>query len=202
MQTEKNSLSKREKRLLIFLAAVSVIAIAVVYGITPLYNRLDEKTKEYHALELEKIRIEALIATEQAIRDNRDAGAARHGGLRAQFLSESLSNEIGRILTGLCEEHNLQPIDQKLSAAKDFTLKKGERATDTGDSAFLIVSAVMTVKGGYSDVKGLLEAVGERGYLRISRLALGGGGDIAAGPGRVTISFEVAMLKDVSTPSN
>jgi len=64
-------------------------------------------------------------------------------------------------------------------------------------SAFLAVSASMTVSGSYSGLKELLDAAGHTGYIRVTRVSfeLGGGGpDFMLE--WITINFQVIMLKE------
>ena len=218
MQTEKKGFSKREKRLLLLLVVVALFAVMVMYIIVPLYNQLNDKTVMIGNLTMEKNRIETTIRYEDKARENRDAAYARYAEQQERFLNESLSNEVGRLLTSLCEDHALRPVSQKLSPARVFSTDG--KVDESNDSVFLVISASMTVRGNYDSLKKMLGTVGETDYLRISRVsfdipstaqqedAAGAGTGSAQGaqPGatqeerydldRLTVYFEVTMIKD------
>ena len=200
MQTEKKGLTKREKIMVLLLIIIGSLALMVAFVILPLYNQLNDKNDEYGALELEKSQIEVKLATETVARVNHTSLLMKLNRSSERFLNPSLSNEIGRMLTGLCETYGLQPVSQQLSAPKDFTtveIKPGAEKTES-DSVFLIVSAAMTVKGSYEDLKNLLDAVERIEYFRISRVSFSANAAVPeAGFDRISLFFEVTMLKDV-----
>ena len=182
---DKKGFSKREKRLLIFLFVFAITAAMVVLVIIPLYENIEDNRAEIGTLEFERMRVEVLLASEQSLRESHEEAQRIYLNARARYLAESHVSEIGRMLTRICLEHNLEPIEQRLSPAE---------ASEHGD-AFLVVTAAMMVRGTYDDLKSLIDTVEEVEYLRISRIALTLGGD-----GRyiesIGISFEVAMLRD------
>jgi len=102
MQSGKKSLSKRERLLLVIVLTVGLLAAVVTYVYIPLYNQLIDKTTELGNLRLEKTRIESSLATERSIKDNRDQSLQQYNRDSSRFINHSLSNEIGRMLTGLC----------------------------------------------------------------------------------------------------
>ena len=207
MQAEvKKGLSKREKILLSIVLVFGIFAIMVMFVIIPLYNDLSDKTTLYNELTVQKIQIETKLSTEAATRENHTVVLARHKTNSERFLNTSLSNEIGRMLTTLCDEHGLSPVSQQLSNPKDFTKilsSSGSRpsADDKNgkETVFLMVTATMTVKGDYEDLKSLLDTVEQIEYIRVSRVSLGRD---TANPelvlNKITVTFEVTMLKDVS----
>jgi len=200
MQADKKNLSKREKRLVMLLAVVGLFAVMVMYVIIPLFNKLEDKINLHDTMTIEKGRIEASIATEVSIRDALDTAASEHGKLMANYISESHMSDIGRMLTGLCENHRLSPIDQKLSSPKP--LFPGDKADDDGDaeasSAFLAVTAAMTVSGGYRELKSLLDTVEKTDYIRVVRVSFGRSDPVTSEFDRIMIYFEVKMLKDIA----
>ena len=193
MQTEKKNLNKREKRMLMLLVVVAIFAGMVLYVITPLYNQLNDKKTEYNDITLAKMRMEASVAAERNIRENRDLALGEHAENSARFLSESLSNEIGRMLTALCARHGLQPIDQNLSAPGDFSVD----GSSGDDAAFLVVSAAMTVSGDYARLKSLLDDVAGIDYLRVKSVSFSWSEGLASETIRVSLNFEVSMLKNL-----
>ena len=205
MQTEKKGLSKRERFLLIAALAVGLLAAAVQFAILPLNSDLQDKNEQYSNMEFEKSKLDAQFASETAIRDNNSAAIGEYNSKSGMFLSESLSNEIGRLLTNLCENHGLSPSDLKLSAPKPFSMDEKGAETDAENankSVFLTVTATMTVKGGYDDLKTLLDDVEQTAYIRVSRTSVTWkketGGEtvyIDPEPDRITLEFEVTMLK-------
>jgi len=198
MQADKKGLSKREKRLILLLAVVVLFAVTAMYVIVPLFNKLEDRIDDYNTLSLEKTRIEAIIATELSTRAALDTAAAGHDELMANYPSESHLSEVGRMLTGLCEEHRLSPIDQRLSAPKP--LVTGDEGDDsaTVNPGFLVVSATMTIRGSYDDLKSLLNTVEKTDYIRVSRVSFGRNNPETSGFDRITVYFEVIMLKDIT----
>ena len=198
MQADKKGLSKREKRLILLLAVVVLFAVTAMYVIVPLFNKLEDRIDEYNTLSLEKTRIESIIATELSTRAALDTAAAEHDELMANYLSESLLSEIGRMLTGLCEEHRLSPIDQRLSAPKPLVTGDEGDSGATVNPGFLVVSATMTIRGSYDDLKSLLNTVDKTDYIRVSRVSFGRNNPETSGFDRITVYFEVIMLKDIT----
>ena len=201
MQTDNKGLSKREKRLLMALLVVALTAGMVLYVILPLYSLLNDEEEEYSELSLERVQIDSSLAAEAYIRDIRDSMAVRHGVYSARYLNESLSNEIGRMLTALCESHRLQPIEQSLSAPRDFVIERDDDEDVDEDedkqTIFLVVSASMTVNGDYSNLLRLLDSIKSIDYIRVSRVTYTWSIDPERERDRITINFEVTMIKDM-----
>jgi len=197
MQTEHKRLSEREKRMLTIMAAVALLAVMVMFVFIPLNNRLNDRKTEYHTLALEKIKIEATLAGETGIRANHKAMIEKHGWIRANYLSESLNSEVGRILTGLCEAHGLQPVSQRLSDPAPFVINESGGSGNNENTSLLTVSATMTVRGEYDNLKSLLDYVRQTDYLRVSRLSFGSPRGSFTVLDRITIGFEVTMLNDI-----
>jgi len=201
MHTEKKGLSKREKLMLLIMVVIGLFAIMVMFVIIPFYEQLSAKTKALSDLEFTKAQIDTTLASEHGIRENYNAVLQQHDMNSARFLNEALSNDIGRMLTVLCENHSLQPIDQKLSAPVDFVIKREGGEESAENSLFLIVSAVMTVRGEYDDLKSLLDTVEGIDYIRISRTSFSRNTyNPESGLDRITVYFEVTMLKNISGP--
>ena len=203
MQTEKKTLSKREQVMMLVLVVVAVFAVTILYVIVPSYNRLIDRTDEYNALEFEKIMIISTIASESAARGNHDALIAQYDNISSRFLCESSNNEIGRMLTGLCEMHSLQPIDQNLQPPVDLVIGDGDNAGSGEAGAnsrwspvFLVETATMTLIGEYSDLMRLLDTVEQIEYIRISRVTYAKSMDANLSADRIAVQFEVIMLKD------
>ena len=196
MQTDKKGLSKREKRLLMVMVVFGLFAVMVIYVIIPFYNELEDKSALYMDLEYEKIQIEMALAGEQRIANTHKDAFDEYNRASRRFLSESLSNEVGRMLTALCEDHELQPLSLNLSAPRIHTT--GMEAVNDPDSVFLITSAIMTVRGEYDDIKGLLDTVGKSEYIKVGRLSFGWQttGEFTY-LDVITINFEVTMLEDL-----
>ena len=202
MQTEKKSLSKREQVMMLALVVIAVVAVMILYVIIPSYNKLIDKTDELNDLEFERIQVISSIAAEVSIRDNHDTLVAQHGINSSRFLAESMASEIGRMLTSLCDMHELQPIDQSLQPPVDFFIEPDE---DTGsnapapgkDSVFLITTATMTLRGEYYNLMRLLDTVERIDYIRISRVTYVKSQDVTLSADRMVVQFEVTMLKDV-----
>jgi len=196
MHTEKKGLTKREKVLLLVLIFMATFALMVVYVIIPLYNHLEDLRTEHNLLQIEQTRVEALIANENNLRDGRNQAVDQHKSDSARFLDESHASEIGRMLTVLCETHGLNPLSQVLNDPKDFKIDEDDDSDR--DTVFTILTANMVLDGNYQDLLRLLDTVEEIDYLRISNMAYIW--DIRnefTGLDRITINFEVTMVKDV-----
>jgi len=201
MQTEKKSLNKREKRMMFLLIVVALFAVMVIYIIIPLYNQMEDKTTELGILETDQVTLISTLASEAAARDGNSSAIAQHNKTSERFLNEAASNDIGRLLTRLCENHGLRPVSQQLSDPKDFTTGEEDDADTPKSSVFLVTTAMMTINGEYDNIRRLLDTVEQTEYLRISRLAFNRNADVGSWMERVAITFEVTMLKDVKLAS-
>jgi len=202
MQTEKKSLSKREQVMMLALVIIAVVAVMILYVILPSYNKLIDKTDELDNLEYERIQVISSIAAEVMIRDNHDTVIAQHGVNSSRFLAQSMANEIGRMLTSLCEMHDLQPVDQNILPPVDFHIEPDDDSGSNDpapvrDSVFLITTATMTLRGEYFDLMRLLNTVEQIDYIRISRVTYVKSQDLTQSTDRMVVSFEVTMLKDI-----
>jgi len=190
MVEEKKSLGKREKILLFIMIVVGLFALMVVYVIIPLYNQLGDLQQEHGTLQLEKSRIDSMLATEQNIRDNRTQAIEKHMLDSSRFLNESHASEIGRMLTVLCRNHGLTPVNQRLDDPVDFVID----GTTGDDTVFLITTATMTLNGDYFSLLRLLDTVEDTDYLRINSLTYVWTNDPED---RISIGFDVTMIKNV-----
>jgi len=198
MPVDKTGLTRREKLLLLIAVPVAVLALMVQFVYLPLSKQLTERRDVYDALSMEKARIETTLATEASIRSKRDAALKTFDGISVKFPYTSSSTEIGRMLTSLCESHNLAPTEQRLSDPVDFTAVIPEGSS--AESVFSTVSAVMTVGGDYSNLKKLLDTVEKTDYLRVSRVSFGRRdvGESLFEHDKITIHFTVTLLKEGS----
>ena len=183
----KKGLSNREKKLLWFLGIFAFTAGMVMLVLMPLYNRLLDEQVVLDNLKLDKVKAEALLAEAPTIRQNNKTAIETYEEMKEIFLKEEHISEIGRMLTGLVQEHRLTPIDQKLSEPVDF---------EEGD-AILIVAATMTVSGLYNDLTRLLNDVETIEYLRVNGVSFTVAQDQPFGTlSKISLSFEVIMIRD------
>jgi len=214
MKTEKKGFSKREIRLLLMALSVALLAFMVIYVYIPLFDELNDKTSEYNELMLDRVHIDSMLASESSTRENHKAAIMRHDSYSSRFLSQSLISGIGRMLTDLCLSHRLQPITQLLSAPMDFSVVSNEDgvgdiydaiagSSDTDsdpaddETVFLIVSASMSVRGSYNDLKLLLDSVENTGYIRVSRVSFESDAEAPdAILDRIMINFQITMLRE------
>ena len=185
MQTEKKGVSKREIVMLILMGLMGFTALMVVYVIIPASNRLQDQRDLYNTRTMERAQLDILLASEPGLREGHYAARLNYQDINRRFLSEGHSADIGRMLTMLLLEHNLTPIDQRLSAP----------VVPEDGSAFLTVSAAMIINGTYDRLTALFDTVEEMEYLRISRVSFNTGYRHETWD-RINISFEVAMLRD------
>ena len=202
MQTEKKNLGKRERILLFLLILVALLAVMIMWVIIPLYDQLQEKQAEHSSLLLEKSRIDTILAAEDSIREERNNVVGRHDSGSARYLHESHSSEIGRMLTMLCQQHGLIPVDQKLEDPVDFVIPDDDESNGSNeeekDTVFLITSATMSLNGQYADLMRLLNAVEDIYYIRISKLSYTRSDNPETMVlDKVTVGFEVTMIKDI-----
>jgi len=199
MVTEKKGLKKREKILLFIMIIVALFAGMVMLVIIPLYEQLEDQREEYGKLQVEKAHIDAMLASEQNVRDGRNQAVERHKLDSSRFLDDSHSSEIGRMLTILCERHGLLPVDQRLEDPKDFSVDENNTSGNTArDTVFVIMSATMNLAGNYSDVMRLLDEVEGIDYIRVSGLSYSWSVNPDVNPlDKINIVFEVTMIKDV-----
>jgi hypothetical protein len=186
MPTETKGLSIREKRLLIFLGAFAFTAVMVMFVIVPWFNQLDSERGILRALETEKTRVDVLLASEQNLLYSYDAAVSQYNEIKSRFVSESHISEVGRMLTRICQEHNLSPIDQRLSGPVAFS----------EGNMILVVSAAMSVLGTYEDLKNLLDTIEQTEYLRVSRMSFAVRGEMTSAE-RISLSFEVIMIREM-----
>jgi len=197
MVTEKKGLTKREKVMLLLLLVVGLFAIMVMYVIIPLYNSLEEKRAELINLQLEQSRVQAVMASEGNIGNNRNDVVNRFEFESNRYLPDSHSSEIGRMLNQLCQRYDLRWVDQVINDPKPFVMQNSENSAE--DSIFLITSATMTTTGDFQRLKALLDAVEKIDYIRISSVSYVWNDDIEMPiSDRIKIGFEVTMLKDES----
>jgi hypothetical protein len=195
MQTEKKGLTNREKRLLLLMLVVGFSAGMIVYVIIPFFNRWQDETALYDELSMRRHQIESLFASAPYVRSNHTAALEQYDEARERFLNESHISEIARMLTRIILDHNLSPIDLRMSPATLLTEW----------DAFTIMPVTMTISGGYEDLKRLLDTVFLTEYLRITRLSFGFVGAGATEDGerqergidRISVVFEVIMMRDV-----
>ena len=163
MPDDRKGFSKREKRLLFFLAIFAFTAIMVVFAILPFNNRLHDERQNLASIEMEQTRIQNLLASEPSIIENHENAIMAHEELLERFLPEMHISDVGRLLTRICEEHDLEPIDQRLANPSAFG--------GNDDSAILTMNATMTVRGTYNNLKSLIDTIEQTEYMRISDVA-------------------------------
>ena len=194
MKIEKKSLTKREKVMLIGAGFAGALILMVQFVILPLNTQLEEKRAELAQLEMESAQLQIALSTEAATREEHALAIEEYEGRRTMFLSESLNSVIGRTLTMLVEAHELVAISQTLSNPTLFTTEE----IDESRAALSSISVAMSISGAYNDLKRLLDTVERVPYLRMSRVSFGilSDTDGQVVTDRMTISFEVSMLKD------
>jgi hypothetical protein len=200
MISEKKGFSKREKIMLFVLIVVAIMTVLVMYVIIPMYNHLQDRQERLRLLQTDKAWVVSILATSDNIRGGRNDAVARHEMESARFLDEAHSSEIGRMLTQLCQRYGMLPVNLVMNDPVDFFIPQEDGAAVDEDhkTVFLVSTATMTVGGVYDNLRNLLDAVDEIDYIRITSLAYIWGENIgdSAPPDRITIGFEVTMLKD------
>jgi hypothetical protein len=186
MQQDKKGLSKREKILLMLMLVAGFTAGMVMLAIVPLYNSWQDRQDEYGALVGERAQVAAMLTAEAGIRVGHSDAALEYSALRDGFLTEAHAAQIGRMMTRLFEDYGLTPIEQRLAQPAEFPY---------GDM-FLIKTVTNTVSGTYADLTTFLDSVMEIDYLRVSQLNFSVPDDNE--PTRISINFQVAMLRDVA----
>jgi len=198
MEKEKMGLSKREKRLIYVAVCFGMLVIMVVLVILPLNYQLINSNSEHDELATKYSQIQVALATEERIRAGYDNALALFEHMRMTYESETLSSDIGRMLTQKVKEHNLTPISQTISHPEDFIIPDDDEDEKEDDEAvFSTMSVSMAVSGDYHNVKRLVDTIGNNNYIRISNASItfiendfGG-----VSTDKINIRFEIIMLK-------
>ena len=185
MQNEKKGFTKREKVLLLLVTVLGITTVMVMYVIIPFFNQLQDQRELLDATSLERMQIEMIMATEYSLRQGHELASSEYYELREVFLTESHLSGIGLMLTRLIEEHNMHPIEQRLS----------NPVVEPERDMFMVVTASMTISGSYTNLKRLLDTVEEKQYLRISHYSFSTNMD--GETSNVRINFEATMVRDV-----
>ena len=195
MQIDKKGLTKREKRLILLLIILSLVVGTLNLIIMPLVDRLTEKSEEFYALDFERMRVTLAMNSESNDRKRHADAIQKYEQIQSDYLSETQTNEIGRILNELCAAHNLRPTALSLSDCRDYLDPDIESADEYPSAAFSIISADMTVSGKYSDLKSLLDAVKDIPYLRVSNCSFSLNSDTTNEYlDIISITFEITLL--------
>ncbi|MCL2079531.1 MAG: hypothetical protein FWH17_06765 [Oscillospiraceae bacterium] len=196
MKNEKKVFTKREKTLLFGLMCIGILTIMLQFVLVPLYNWMSDSTEEYNALAVEKSQMELALATETDIRARHAEAVSYYDDIHIIYSSESLSSDIGLMLTKLVESHDLLPISQTIQNPVNLTVPDADGEESTGDPIFNTVSVTMVVLGDYDAHKSLLDEVEDIEYIRISSVGFSFAEDDSGRhvSGRTTIRFEVLML--------
>ena len=203
METEKKVLTKREKRLVFIAICFAILTIMILLVIIPLNNRLSSSREEYNELTIKHSQLEIALATEESVRTGYANALALFEHMRMTYESETLSSDIGLILTQTVKEHNLTPISQSISPPKDFIIGADDsNVSDESDeeAIFSSMSVSMVVSGQYSNVKRLVDSIEKSDYIRVSDVTIT---FIKSESGfvdtdRINIRFEVIMLKNTT----
>jgi len=186
---ERKGFTKREKRLLLLMAVVGFSALMIVYVILPFFNRLQDENDRYSELTFEQMQMQMLFMRAPVIHNEHADALQQLEAARERFLNEAHISEIGRMLTALCEAHNLNVINQQLASPvvpEEF-------------DAFLVMPVTMTLNGMYDDLNRLLDTVYNIEYLRITRVSFNMNRTEEDLWGRylerVSVSFEVIMMQ-------
>ena len=190
----KKGLNKREKRMLFGGAIIGSLAIMIQFVILPLNTELEDKTAEFTALDMERQEIEMRLAQERFAQFEYDEAFEEYEALDGLFLRESLSNQVGREITILVEDHEFIALSQSISPHSNFM-----RGDITPETAVLTTMTItQTIRGPYDNLTWLLDSVEEIPYIRITRVAFDfeEDEDGYAATDVIALVFEVAMIKD------
>jgi hypothetical protein len=181
MQTEKKGFTKREKVLLILLVIIGFTALMVMYVIIPFNNHLQDETDRYHALSIEQMQINSLLASAPHIRQRHTNAINNFEEARERYYNEAHISEVGRMMVNLCAQHNLASVSQSLS----------EPTIPDQWDAFKVMGVHMTLSGMYYDFMRLLDTIENTEYLRITSLSFSVGEMLS----RINVNFEVIMMQ-------
>ena len=201
METGKMSLSKREKRLIYIAICFGMLTIMIVLVIIPLSNRLTSSNSEYDELVTKYSQIKIALATEENIRSGYDNALNLFHHMRLTYESETLSSDIGLMLTQLVQRHNLTPISQTISPPEDFIIPSDNDDDEQDNVAvFSSMSVSMAVSGEYFNVKRLVDSIADSSYIRVRSVSISFAEDDTGhiGTDKINIRFEVIMLKETT----
>ena len=190
MQTGKRTLSKKEKRLLFGAGIIGFVLIMYMYVITPLNEQIESKTAEYETLSSQWRVIETQLRTENEIRESRDELMEQYYEVRDSYLDEALNQEIGREMTLMVREHDFLEVSQSISALSNFT-----SGGITGDPVFSVLPITMSVRGGYDEIKGILDTMEETPYNSIISFAISDSREDEFDVDMVSLNFRLIMFR-------
>ena len=198
MEDGKMTLTKREKRLLFVGGCIGVIAVMVMLVLLPLTNRLADNNEEYERLLAEQVQIDIALATGEGIRAGHASAFDHYNQIRSIYSGESLSSDIGLILTELVTRHHLTPISQHLSFPAEFIVPVADDEEEDENTIFSYMSVTMTVSGEYSNLKRFLDSFQDMNYIRVKSVSfvreIDEYGHVELD--RINIGFVVLMLLD------
>lgn len=204
----KTLLSKRERILLLAMAAVVIIYVGLQFFIIPYYNDYTDKQEQYEQLLFDKGAMEAKLGNDAAIRLNNKETENEINELKSVYPTSLTSSEADQIISGLCRKSGLSPVSLGMSDAKNYEAASGKEQNSNGDGeqgaksarspAFSVITANMTMSGSYDSLMNLLDMAEELEYIRISKVAYTESRDSGkTGASNISVTFEISMLNEM-----
>jgi len=175
----RSGLTKREKVLLIIGGSVLVLFVAFNYLIIPAYNAYVEAGIRLSDLEFERLETETKIAGRSGVEAVNERVLARYNELNAVFPENMTSYEADRLITGICNAHDLRPL----------YLDIGVKAAEPGAAVTWMVMRV-SVTAGHAEIQELINTVNNTAYMYISAFNY----TVRDGVVAADIDFNVQML--------
>jgi hypothetical protein len=179
MQTEKVTLTTKEKRLLTAAVVLGLFYLAFQFGFMPYYTQYNEKTEQYEQLSGEWTMIEARFNGEDRIHREHDEALEVYEKALVYFERADADTDLSRMLTEYSRDNGFISPSQTLSEPVVFNVPGTE---DGGASVFSAVTATMTFHGnpnndqweigtGYAELKNLADAININRDVRITRFS-------------------------------
>lgn len=177
-----NSLTKREKLLLTVGLSMAIVYLAFTYLIKPAFDTYTEKTDFYTQLQFDRELTLSKVASEPSVVTIYNNTFEKYTELAKMYPDEMSNQDLDKLITGICLQHNLRPTSLGISAKK---------SDDEQTSALTNVTLKVSVNTGYSDLQRFINTINDTVYIQISNFSY----SAKDGAVDVDMDFNVQMLR-------
>lgn len=178
-----NNLTKREKLLVTVGLSLVVVFLAFNYLIQPAFNTYTEKTDLYTQLQFDRDLTVNKIAGEQNVMTIYNNTLENYSELAKMYPDEMSNQELDKLITGICLQHNLKPTSLGISSKSS--------GNDEQASAISNVAIRVSVNAGFSDLQRFINTINNTTYIQISNFSY----SARDGAVDVDMDFNVQMLR-------
>jgi hypothetical protein len=189
----KLEMSKRERILILIALALLITFVSVRFIIMPLRDGYTAMLEEYEALTMEKQLLDLKLMNEETTRMGYENARSSFEDMKNRYPPFMSNADIDRELTGMCVRNRLNPISLSI-------IERTGLSTSAEDESYpvYVVTASMTMNGGYDSINNLISAAEATEHIRITRLSFSFDIDMnAAGRPNAALLFEVTMLGEL-----